>query len=473
MNTLFTGREKELRLLRELRLQEQATIGVVYGRRRIGKSELITHAFSGERLLIFEGLENQNSEIQITTFLKQLESYFPEKQVAQDKISGWYDALILLAKLTANQSFVILFDEFQWLANYRTQLVSVLKLVWDQHLSKNRGLTLILCGSVASFMVHKVVKSKAIYGRISQAIHLKQFKLKDTYNLLSRGPEEAILAQLLVGGVPGYLKLLSTKGSVYLGVQELAFEQNGYFTSEFERIFISQFGRSHVYEQVIRTLGRHPQGLTRAELSREKELSNGGSLSNYLFDLETAGLITSFSPYTKSDRETSKIYLVTDPYIRLYLNFLEPHLTQIRSGKPNLFINLTGTPQFNSWLGLACEILCLEHSYELATLMGFSNVRYNSGPFFLTGQRNLKRGVQVDLVYKRMDRVLTVCEIKYRSSALSASVIEEVDRKVELLPKKGNLTIQKALITKEKVSSEILKRGYFSHIVTLDQLISV
>jgi hypothetical protein len=66
------------------------------------------------------------------------------------------------------------------MANYRNEIISELKPVWDWRISGIGGITLVLCGSIASFMINKVVKSNAFYGRSDLVIHLKNFLLPDT-----------------------------------------------------------------------------------------------------------------------------------------------------------------------------------------------------------------------------------------------------------------------------------------------------
>jgi len=95
------------------------------------------------------------------------------------------------------------------MANYRHELVSELKYVWERFLSKRPGQKLILCGSIASFMVEKVLKSSALYGRIETELEVPAFKLAETQQMLpGKGFDEILQAHLLTGGVPKYLELL-------------------------------------------------------------------------------------------------------------------------------------------------------------------------------------------------------------------------------------------------------------------------
>lgn len=146
-------------------------------------------------------------------------------------------------------------------------------------------------------------------------------------------------------------------------------------------------------------------------------------------------------------------------------------MDDIAIGKPDLFIRLTDTAEFHSWTGLAAEMLCYEHRYELSKLMGFSDVDYNVGPYFKAGNTK-NAGMQIDLIYDRKDGVMTVCEIKYRD-IVSASVLEELQRKLGIIPNPKKKTLQKALILKSEAPESIKNRAFFSHFVLMEDLCKV
>ena len=104
--------------------------------------------------------------------------------------------------------------------------------------------------------------------------------------------------------------------------------------------------------------------------------------------------------------------------------------------------------------------------------MGFSGIDYSYGPFFKT--RNVtekEKGFQVDLLFDRQDNVISLCEVKYTNKKIGLGVIEEVEKKVELLNKTaGDKTIQKILISKSTVTKELWNNSYFYKIISLDEL---
>lgn len=466
----FIGRANEVKLLKETISLNKSTISILYGRRRIGKSALIKEVFREEKVYFFEGLENQDHAGQIENFMAQL-AYQTKKPLFSPPPKVWREAFLALLDLVKDQSVVLVFDEFQWMANYRSEIVSHLKMVWEQYLSKAGKVSLILCGSIASFMIKKVLNSKALFGRSDLVIHLQPFKLDETKKMLSpRADEEVLEAHILMGGIPKYLELLNKEPSIYQGIQKLAFRPHGYFLDEYKRIFVSHFGKNNDYKKIVETLAEHPYGLSRQQLCEAAKVEAGGWLTEQLFDLETAGFIQSYKPFDKSDESKHIIYCLKDPYFRFYFAFIKPYLKKIKGQTPDLFYRLTQKQIYSSWLGRSFEYTCQDHANKIAQILGFSGIDYVFGPYFEPGSKT-KKGIQIDLVFDRADKVITLCEIKYTEIPPGVELIEATEKKVNLIRAKTKKTIQKVLITKTMPSTQLVNRGYFYKIILAKNLI--
>ncbi len=469
----FVGRHRELKELKAAIEHPQPQISVIYGRRRIGKSALIKRALHGRSgSLFFEGLENQPKHAQIQNFLSKLTEYEPEIEI-KAPIKEWRDALKLLVPILRKKPGCIVLDEFQWMANNRHQLVSDLKMIWDQYLSQIKGTSLILCGSIASFMIAKVVKSKALYGRTQLVIRLKPFGIDDSLALMGKhGFDEVLLAQMLVGGIPLYLNLLKEAPSVHISLENLAFRENGFFVLEYERIFISHFGKQPDYQRIVGLLAKYPYGIFRTEIADQLGLSSGGTLSDHLDNLESAGFIDSIVPVDKAQESRLIKYRLADPYLRFYFAFIAPNLKRIRQGLgQKYYMDVIRSRKFESWMGLAFEQVCSLHGTKIAELLGFGAVQYDVGPFFRSKHGDVS-GIQIDLMYSRADHVLTVCEMKNQLAPVGPKVIKEVETKVnflrEFFPRK---TIQPVLIVNGEVSQSLMDQRYFYRIIKAKELV--
>ena len=474
MKTHFTfiGRQKELQQLRDFIEVARPTLGVVYGRRRIGKSELIKKAFKGKKILIFEGLENHGKAAQLENFLFQLA--YQTKARPSSPIKSWSEAFLFLYETLKKDPHDLVFDEFQWMANYRSEIVSELKPVWDQYFTQLGGVSLVLCGSIASFMITKVLKSTAFYGRIDLEIHLKPFHIHEVKQMLGeRGSLEIMEAYFFSGGVPQYLTLLKEMPSVRIGLEELAFQKTGPFFSEYDKIFVSHFGKNPAYDKIIKVLAKYPYGLFREKIASETGVTLGGVFSNYLENLEAAGFIMRQTPFHKESHSRLVKYFLFDAYLRFYFSFLYPNLRKIDSGiKKDIFKTITQSGAFYSWLGRSFEYFCLAHAEKITQTLGFSGIDFTFGPYFKHPKKK-RTGIQIDLLFDRADHVLTLCEMKYSLNPVGKSVIQEVEAKVcflrERFPKK---TIQKILVSANGVTEEVKHSGYFFKTMTVKDFLS-
>jgi len=355
----------------------------------------------------------------------------------------------------------------QWMANYRNEIVSELKPVWDLRISGIDGITLILCGSIASFMKNKVVKSNAFFGRTDLVIHLKNFLLPDTKAMLKgKGKIEIIEAQMLLGGIPQYLDLIREKPSIRIGIEQLAFTETGYLVDEYERIFLSHFGRNPEYEKIVRVLARHPYGLFRQQISEIGGIDLGGGLTSHLRNLESAGFISSATPFHKGHNSRLLKYFLSDAYLRFYLMFIRPNLKKIKTGvQTDLFAKIAQSGAFRGWMGRSFEYLCIEHTARISELLGFSGIEFSFGPYFNAPGKD-SPGVQTDLLFDRQDNVITLCEMKYTLSPIGMDIIEEVERKAEIINNKfKKKTIQKVPIASSKPTRDLVSCGFFYRII--------
>lgn len=473
LNKHFIGRIFEREKLSKIAEAHEASILVVYGRRRVGKTELIEQTFINRKVLKFEGIESKSEKQQMTHVLMQLSEYMQDPLISKLQLASWTEFFQLIAKYTAKGKWTIFLDELQWLASYRGRLVAELKYVWDNYFRYNPALILILCGSSPSFIINKVLHSKALYNRSQHEIPLSEFSLKETQAFLkkNRSRREVMDAYLTVGGIPEYLKYLNRESSVFLGLCKNAFTSGSFFSNEYERIFTSSLGAHKNYSKIIKFLSKR-KFATRDEIARHISSDSGGTLTTLLLDLEICGFIVRYNPFNLSEKSLLARYSINDQYLQFYFKFIDPISQKIQNGDFNH--NPTApihTDAYHKWLGFSFERFCRKHHSIFARLLGFESVLYRAGAFFNRRTTQDKEGFQIDLVFDRADKVYTICEIKYLQSRATSQIITEFERKLELFPHAGNKTIHKVLITTEGADESLINRGYFDRILTLEDIL--
>jgi AAA+ ATPase superfamily predicted ATPase len=231
------GRDKELAQLQTLHASAEAKLVVMYGRRRIGKTFLIRSFIEDKTALYFDGLEDGSTEDQLEHVAKQLFAQTRNPLLTSFSPRTWQDFFMTLLEVLSKKKAILVFDELQWLARGRTKFVSVFKSYWDGYFL-SRNLTVILCGSIAHYMVKKVIKSKSLYGRINCEMLVGELEPPFARKLLGkRGELEGLQYQLILGGVPKYLNEVDQNASFDANIQRLFFSTNSFFGERLKRSF--------------------------------------------------------------------------------------------------------------------------------------------------------------------------------------------------------------------------------------------
>lgn len=479
----FVGREREWGFLRQLGERHEACVLIVYGRRRVGKTELIEQFFRKRNLLKFEGVQtdprlpsDEKLQYQIGNVLNQLSKYTEAPHIARLKYTAWADVFDLMSSFVEEGKWTLYFEEVQWLANYQAQFFAELKPIWDNKLRHNKELMLIFCGSSPSFIVNQLVSDKAFYNRSQEEIELKPFNLWEAMEFFGKekSRQEVLLAYLTCGGIPEYLKRLKAKSSVYLSLCHQSFLPRSFFSIEKDKIFVNSLSANRNFEKIIQFLSQRKFS-TREEIAAHLKIETGGSLTDLLTELEACSFIEKYTPPHLPDETIVARYCIADPYLQFFFKFIAPLEKAIRSG------DYESTPvrplegeAFSKWLGFAFERFCRRSHRVLAKILGFEAVKYRSGAFFTRRDLKSKEGFQIDLLFIRADHVLTICEVKYYQGKVGSEVIQDMEKKISLLkkayPKAEKSTFHKVLITINGADKSLLSRGYFDRIITLKDI---
>lgn len=274
----------------------------------------------------------------------------------------------------------------------------------------------------------------------------------------------------VTGGVPRYLEEIDPAQTAEQNIERLCFRSGGPLFNEFGQIFHDIFSRrAETYREIVATLVDGPRSIT--EISKGLRRRRGGTLSEAMEDLESAGFLSrdvAFNPITAKNRPRTLRYRICDNYLRFYLKYIEPVTEQVRKG----LYRRTPLEAFQAWdsiVGLQFENLVLGNLALIVERIGLSNVPVlNAGPYFQA--RTARRpGCQIDLLL-RTKHSLYVFEVKFRAR-IDNSVIAEVRKKIDCLDGVAGLSIRRGLIYQEEVAPEVTQADYFDHLVPFERLL--
>lgn len=471
----FVGREYELEQLNDLLQKKTASLVVMNGRRRIGKSRLIEEFAEGKRFYHFSGLapgEGVTAQKQRDEFLIQLSK---QTDLPQVQLDDWSKLFVLLSNQVHDGRVIILFDEITWMANSDSAFLSKLKNAWDMYFKKNPKLILILCGSVSAWIEENIISSTGYFGRISLHVNLNKLPIYHCMKLLEklgfkRSTQEKLIYLSLTGGVPWYIEQIKPKYAALENIKKLCFERNGLLLNEYQYIFNDLFGkRSGIYQKIIEVLVLGP--LEYNEISKKTGYGKGSVLTKYLRELVVSGYISEFNSWDiKTGKETTIIkYRICGNFLRFHFKFIAKNFSQIQNNKLKN-IDITALPGWWSNIGLQLENLVLSNRELIMNKLSINPLDIIiDDPYY---QRKTKRikGCQIDYMIQTRLKTIFVCEIKYSRNPIKFSIIREVQEKIDKLAISKNQAILPVLIHFNEVAEEVYDAEYFYQIIDFTEL---
>lgn len=437
----FFGREQEKKLLQELYDSDKAEFLAIYGRRRVGKTYLVSEFFK-EKGVYFEitGSKKAPKSEQISNFYREFIALFPqEPQWPQKKPKDWSEALHLLQlaleKIPRTQKVILFFDELPWLAAPRSGFLRALDYFWNRHISRMNNVKLIVCGSAASWMIRHVIHDKGgLYGRLSACMRLEPFSLSEVEKLLiAKGikldRKQLITLYMAIGGIPKYLNFVKPGQSVVQMVNDFCFKPQGFLFQEFPKLFKSLFDGAEKHVKIVKLLTENRYGLPQSYIFSKTGLPTGGHSSRVLEELEESGFIVSVPAYGKNVKE--RHWRLIDEYSYFYLTWIEPMRSTIfRKSEPDYWLKCQKSHVWLAWAGYAFENICLKHIGKIKEALGISGVSSIETQWACRGDKETD-GAQIDLLIDRADSCINLCEMRFANDiyVLTKKDQEDLERK--------------------------------------------
>lgn len=473
----FYGRESLLSRLSDFWKRPHASLIACRGRRRIGKSTLISRfvALSDARFFSFEGLSPQRKMTnanQLAAFGRQLAE---QAHRAVRTPESWFEAFRLLADAVPSAGrVVILLDEISWMGKYDPNFPGELKYAWDKRFHDRPDLVFVICGSVSSWIDENILSNTGFVGRVSLDMVVPELPLRDCVKFWGSASERVSSQEMLdilsvTGGVPRYLEEIAPSLSADENVKRMCFLPNGYLYRDFNDIFTTVFNAaSPLKRAILAKLSDGPQG--GAELAAALGVARNGEFSKVMEELDMAGFVAADSGINpESGRRSREIrYRLKDNYTRFYLKYVEPHKVEIKDGRYE-FVSLENLPEWNSILGLQFENLVINNFRSLLPALHLEGVQVFSAAPFRKAKKNAARGVQVDLLIQTRKSVVIV-EIK-RQKEIGEEVEREVAEKVRRLRLPRGMSVRTALVYAGELSKGVRGSGYFDALIPAEALL--
>lgn len=410
------GRKQEKETFDHCLNSTESKLIALYGRRRVGKTFLVRQYFDIKIKFEVAGLHNGEMIDQLLHFAATLAKY-GWSEASLHPPTSWQTAFDMLERfidaMKGHQKKVLFLDELPWFDTPRSKFLMAFENFWNAYCTKRNDIVCVICGSAASWMIKKILKNKGgLHNRVAEKIRLTQFNLHETALFLKEkgikwSQYDIAQLSLVTGGVPYYLDAIRKGESVVQFINRACFTKDGILADEYGVLFSSLFDNSERHYKIVEALDSKKSGLTRNEIIKQTNLPSGGTLTVSLNELEESGFIEMITPY--QGNKTKALYKLVDNFTIFHLKFMKG---QVPNKKQN-WQNITKSPSWVSWSGLAFERLCFAHIPQIKKGLKIEGVACIIAPWL---KADKKEGAQIDMVIDRADRIVNVCEIKFVNS---------------------------------------------------------
>jgi len=355
--TLFIGRKKEIQFLEDEFAQDRASLVILYGRRRIGKTTLIKQFIQEKNAFYFVATEESERENR-RNFQHAVADFTQNTFLKKDVLLDWDEIFSVLNQHQPENKKIIAIDEFQYLGKAQTSFPSIFQKIWDQMLEGSRPMV-ILCGSLVGMMVEQTLSySSPLYGRRTGQIRLDQIGYQD-YGLFFKHPERFNLIEYyaVTGGVPKYIELFSPAADIFQAIEKNILSRQSFLFEEPVFLLEKEFGVTGTYFSLIKTIAAGNRKL--GKIASALGLNQTG-LTKYLKTLQELDIVAREVPVTEKNPEKSKkgLYRITDNFISFWFRFVHPYRSYLEMEQTERVIQRIKDQFRSSHVSFVYEDIC-------------------------------------------------------------------------------------------------------------------
>ena len=360
---MFIGREAELKFLQDKYTEERGQLIVLYGRRRVGKTETLRE-FCKDKPHVFFSCTQTTDLVQLRNFSSRM---FKENIPAKNYISefaDWEKAFRAVLDLPyGNQKKLLVIDEFPYMCRGNKSIPSILQNLWDAEL-RDSNVMIILCGSAMSFIEKELLSEKnPLYGRATGIYKMKEMGFYDAIKFFPEySDRDKVLTYAVLGGIPHYLRQWNPKLSVDENIKRNILTKGCILYSEVEFLLHQELRETPIYNSIIEAVALGNTKLN--DISQKSLLEDTAKTSVYLKNLMELGIVErEFSVDAKIKEQANSgrgTYRLTDNFFRFWYAFGFANYSQLEDGDVDGVYEYVVKPALHEFASFAFEDVCRE-----------------------------------------------------------------------------------------------------------------
>jgi len=416
----FVDRIEESKRLKQTLSAVKSTFTVVYGRRRLGKSTLITQMLGKND--VYYLADKTNAKLQREVLARMIASVIPGfDRVIYPDWHVFFDTL----NDRISQKFTLCIDEFPYLVESSSDLPSILQNKLD---SKQLKYNLVLCGSSQQLMYGLVLDAiSPLYGRADAILKITQIKIPYIQEALGVSAVEAVEEYAVWGGVPRYWELRKEYASLREAIESNLLSVNGTLYEEPLKLFKDDINDIVKTATIMSYVGAGAHRLSEIA-ARCGEIAT--NLSRPLAKLISLGYLTKEIPFGENEKNSKKsLYKINDPFMNFFFRFITPNRSFIEIGRISPILKNLDS-HFSDYVSNYWETLCR----EAVSGNEIDGITYGMA-YRWWGNVSKDQRIELDVVAESLDKKqLLVGECKWTNSENSDRLLSELKAKAEKLP---------------------------------------
>lgn len=424
---MFVDRKEELNLLEKLFQKKDAQLIILYGRRRIGKTELLRQSVKDKKHLFFSADLSSEQE-QLRQFTEKIYHISGDSFLQTQPFISWESLLRYVFDHLASEVPIII-DEFPYLCVSNPALPSILQKVWDEK-SKERHISLVLCGSYMSFMEKEVLSSRSpLFGRRTAQIFLQPLPFKELkYFFPQYSKEEQVYTYAVAGGTPAYLQKITDKNTLAENVKTEILNKNAFLYNESRFLLMEELREPSLYFAILKAIASGKTKLK--EIVQDTGIKPSYKVNKYIAVLRELRIVRRELPITEEMPHKSRkgIYILNDPFFRFWFKYVYPNVSYLEEGDVNYVWEEKIKPDLDNFAGFIFEDICIQKIKELN--------RENKLPFKAERiGRWWDSSDEIDVVAYNSKNEFMFFECKWRKRELGMNVLNDLKRKANKFSK--------------------------------------
>lgn len=458
---MFIGRSSELAFLEERYRATGGQLVVLYGRRRIGKTETL-RKFCEDKPHVFHSCVECTGSLQLQSFSARLLMGGHPASRYLSVFQSWEQAFSSLPELPSTGKKLLVIDEFPYMVKGDPSIPSILQMLWDT-LLKSADIMIVLCGSSMSFMEKEILSEKnPLYGRATGILRMTSLSFLEASRFFpSYSMTDRVTAYAVLGGVPHYLRQFDPERPVEENLRLGILQKGSILYSEVEFLMRQELRETAVYNTIIEAIAL---GSTKLNEIHQKTGIDKTKLSAYLKNLGDLGIIQREFSISDGVKEHANIqrglYQVSDPFFRFWYAFVFPYMSELESGDEAGICKHVVMPALDRFTSRAFEEICRDHLRRLN--------RENALPFRFTAiGRWWDKDNELDIMATDPEhRQFLLGECKYRNRAMNLSDLTATQGKFK--PRKPDAKMHYWLFSKSGFTDDLKREAQVRRVELVD-----